>query len=44
MSDVFKDVDGVEYPVGMILKVKNPFRAQIVDAFASLVTEYNKEL
>lgn len=43
MSEVFKDIDGVEYPVGMILKVKNSFRAQIVEAFANLVSEYNKE-
>jgi hypothetical protein len=43
MTEVLKDIDGVEYPIGMILKVKNPFRGQIVEAFANLVSEYNKE-
>jgi hypothetical protein len=43
MTEVFKDRDGTIYPIGMILKVKNAFRAQIVEAFANLVSEYDKE-
>lgn len=43
MTEVFKDADSIEYPIGMILKVNNSFRGQIVEAFANLVSAYNKE-
>ena len=43
MTEVFKDSDGIKYPIGMILKIKNSFKAQIIEAFESLVSEYDKE-
>ena len=37
----FKEIDGSEYPVSLIIKGTNPFRTQIFDEFLNVVDKYN---
>ena len=37
----FKESDGTQYPVSLIIKESNPFRTQIFDEFLNVVSGYN---
>lgn len=42
LGDEIVDSEGIRYPVSLILKIKNQYREQIIDAFANLITTYSK--
>jgi Family of unknown function (DUF6169) len=39
----FKETDGTEYPVSLIIKGTNPFRTQIFDEFLNVVNGYSAD-
>jgi len=40
-DDIIRDVDGQKYPVTIILKEQNPFKAKIIGDFIALIGGYN---
>lgn len=42
MGDEIKDLDGIVYPVAVLMKRTNPYRFQIIEAFDNLITTYDK--
>ena len=42
VGDDIKDSDGIIYPVAILMKLNNPYRSQILDAFNNLISDYKK--
>ncbi len=40
-DDILRDVDGEKYPVALILKEQNPYKAEIISEFIALISGYN---
>ena len=38
---IIRDIDGQKYPVAIILKEQNPFKAQIISDFIAIIGGYN---
>ena len=42
ITESLKNEYGIEYPIGMILKLRNSFKADIINAFEKFITGHTK--
>lgn len=43
MDESIKDLDGIVFPISLIIKRSNPFRTEIFEAFTKMVEGYNHD-
>ncbi|AUD05438.1 hypothetical protein GCM10028818_53470 [Spirosoma horti] len=42
-DDIIRNIDGEKYPVALILKEQNPYKAQIIGEFIAIISGYNSD-